>query len=106
MNPWVKRKWIKALRSREYTQGIGYLVYKSSEGELSHCCLGVLACEVAPEFVRKGDYAIAVGGQIGTIPDDLAIMYGLDEATQDRLVEKNDDGEDFNQIADWIEENL
>lgn len=107
MNKWVKRKWVRALRSGEYAQGPGWLV-KSSDNGYEHCCLGVLACEMVPEFVRqRGDmYAPGVDGKTNTLPDDLAILYGLDRATQDRLVRYNDGGKDFPWIADWIEANL
>lgn len=40
MNKWVKRKWVKALRSGEYRQDHGFLVTDNGL-----CCLGVLACE-------------------------------------------------------------
>ena len=38
----IKTQWVGALRSGEYTQGIGSLKSKGSDKELSHCCLGVL----------------------------------------------------------------
>lgn len=118
MNARVKRKWVKALRSGQYKQGRADLI-----NEDGHCCLGVLVEEMAPQFVaHPGDpypyrgYAdpLASGAVIsrgdpvfGTIPDDLAILWGLDDATQDELATMNDrHGSSFDGIADWIEENL
>ena len=108
MNPWVKRKWLKALRSGEYTQTQGWLVSPECN-RYEHCCLGVLACEMVPEFVRPtnaGNDIPGVDNQTGTLPDDLAILYGLDQPTQRLLSRKNDAGNSFDDIADWIEENL
>lgn len=106
MNPWVKRKWVRALRSGEYKQGQEELIVGEWK---SYCCLGVLAAEMVPEYIRpvdKGSRALGVDGYTGALPDDLAVMFGLDEDSQDTLANKNDDGESFCQIADWIEEKL
>lgn len=106
LNKWAKRKWVRALRSGEYKQGKYRLVAVKGDS-FSHCCLGVFVCEMVPEFVKKNaDGSIGVDGKIGGIPDDLAILYGLDRGTQSILMGKNDSGQPFAQIADWIEENL
>lgn len=76
MNPWVKKKWIKALRSGEYEQTQEYLA--TEEG---YCCLGVLVEECAPEFIKDG----RVDLEAHFIPDDLAILWGLEEGRQDEL---------------------
>lgn len=106
MNPWVKRKWVRALKSGEYRQGQGELVIRKGEG---YCCLGVLGAEMVPEFIRpvsKIDPDLGVDGYTGALPDDLAVMFDLDQVSQDVLAEMNDSGDTFPQIADWIEENL
>lgn len=108
MNKWVKRKWVRALRSGEYKQGSRRLV-QTSENGYEYCCLGVLACEMVPEFVRKGEnmYGPGVDGKTSLLPDDLVILYGLDYATQNQLSRYNDYGNlGFSWIADWIEANL
>lgn len=46
----VKKLWVEALRSGEYSQGYGQLKLVGPEGSVKHCCLGVL-CEVA---VKQG----------------------------------------------------
>lgn len=99
MNPWVKRKWIKALRSGEYQQGRCTL--KRSD---SYCCLGVLAEEMVPEFMENNQ-AKEVG--VASIKDDLVILWGLTINDQDKLADMNDfDKKTFPEIADWIEANL
>lgn len=41
MNKTIAMKWVKALRSGKYKQGVGHLCQVSSKGK-KHCCLGVL----------------------------------------------------------------
>lgn len=43
--------WIDALRSGAYAQTIGVLL-RTHEGQLAHCCLGVL-CEVSADVQRN-----------------------------------------------------
>src|SRR5689334_15838538 len=42
MNTRIKKLWLKALRSGEYKQTTGTLRRRSTEGEYTYCCLGVL----------------------------------------------------------------
>lgn len=109
MNPRMKAKWVRALRSGRYPQGRARLFGGRPPGDVGYCCLGVLAAEAAPEFTRLG-----VGGGVMSrgevneclIPDDLAIMWGLDRAAQHTLSEYNDKRRPFTWIADWIEASL
>lgn len=115
MDPRVKAKWVAALRSGRYSQGRGDLI--NSDG---HCCLGVLAEEMWPEFVEQPNLdpeeherfaygaVLTQGKQCpGIIPDDLAVMVGLGYKEQERLTEMNDGGHwSFHRIADWIEQYL
>lgn len=105
MNKWVKRKWVRALRSGEYTQGQGWL----NPTENTYCCLGVLGAEMVPEFCNSADGPYGAGtvaGEDTYLPDDLAILYGLDGQIQSELGELNDSSDGFGIIADWIEANL
>ncbi len=97
MNKQVKRKWLKALKSGEYKKGKHNL-----EWEGKYCCLGVLGAEMAPEeFCRELSYA-----RKGYLPDDLAIMYGVDWRTQRDLGSINDESDTFAPVIDYIVLNL
>lgn len=48
----IMKKWVKALRSGKYKQGIGMLKQFNSKGQAQHCCLGVL-CELYNEEMKK-----------------------------------------------------
>lgn len=105
MNKYVKRKWLRALRSGEYGKGSGKL---GIPYENKYCCLGVLACEMVPEFAQahptKGK--IRVSGKYGYLPDDLAILWGLDTDTQITLSRLNDNNMTFEPVIAYIEKNL
>jgi hypothetical protein len=108
MNKWVKQKWLHALKSGEYGKGKGRLGHP---GRNQYCCLGVLACEMVPEFVHVNRYSneLTVGdawNRASYLPDDLAIMYGLDWETQEQLGIINDEGSDFGPVIAYIENNL
>jgi hypothetical protein len=115
MNKWVKRKWVRALRSGEYKQVQG-LLFDDQEGKvIGYCCLAVVMAEMHPTSFdgRTGPdlffgERVLIGGDSvdGKVADDLAILWGLDEDTQELLANMNDDGQSFPVIADWIEENL
>lgn len=107
MDPEVKAKWVAALRSGEYAQGIGQLHQGGS-----FCCLGVLcdlhAKEAGLSWQEDGRY---LGGHIVTprevdewaaLPWRNLVIDGLLRG----LPEHNDDGKTFAQIADAIEAQL
>ena len=48
----VMKKWVKALRSGKFKQGMGTLKQFNSKGVAQHCCLGVL-CELYNDSMRK-----------------------------------------------------
>lgn len=124
MNPEVKEQWLAALRSGEYSQGIGVL----RRADDTYCCLGVLTdlavkAGVVPEWQQ-----LEFGRQEYYIPHETA--RDIDNALPPHKVREwaglesqnphvkvdgksrtlagcNDDGDhDFNQIADLIEEQL
>ena len=119
MNKWVKRKWVRALRSGEYEQANGCLV-DGTVGNVSYCCLGVLLAEMRPESIGSktvnyygqgfAEYPMIKYGdsdeEVDIIADDLATLFGLDRNTQNELSSQNDREVPFPVIADWIEENL
>jgi hypothetical protein len=101
MDPAVKRKWLKALRSGKYRQCKRTL----TDGHGSYCCLGVLGRVV-------GD--MSSDEDLGSMPSDgIRERVNLSSAAADKLSVMNDrrtaSGRimyDFKKIADWIEEKL
>lgn len=126
MNPVIKKKWVKALRSGEYEQGQNKLLERTNEGD-KFCCLGVLCNIYAQEHPGTGFKEEKDGSLTWyfnetdvLLPKDVAKWADLDKDirlyevseydrkdTEDLLAYLNDDKEmNFNQIADWIDENL
>lgn len=106
MDPVLKTKWLAALRSGEYKQGKHFLVDHNAENnETTHCCLGVL-CEVAGSRRLPSVDGYMVNYVVCT--EELAdYAFGLTLKIQKYLMSMNDNqGKSFNEIADWIEENL
>lgn len=115
MKPEVKEKWVAALRSGEYRQGMNAL----RRGE-QFCCLGVL-CDLA---VRDGAEVKAKPGtsdadstwvydeSVGILPESVVAWAGLDSLAPRvespigalSLPTLNDGGYTFEQIADFIED--
>lgn len=76
MNPDVKKRWLAALQSGEYEQGVGRL---NSNGKF--CCLGVL-CELAAKEgvvpVDADSFVVWYDGKSTFPPDKVAAWAGLD----------------------------
>lgn len=102
MEPELKEKWIAALRSGEYKQGKDCLRTDSNE----YCCLGVLADVINPDVWRASS-SYYIWDKANTLfftnskEEELGIHF---EATA--LMEMNDSGKSFPEIADYIEEKL
>lgn len=101
MNPELKAKWVEALRSGEYQQGVMYL-----KRDGCFCCLGVL-CEVAGLTLHD-----SVADQEA---DDYQPIFDLlndaDAKISAKLWQMNDGTgvsrpHSFVEIADYIEEHL
>lgn len=104
-------KWMAALRSGEYKQGIGWLV--SSEG---YCCLGVAGtlCGIEKEDMRLKS-VLETQEEFPEVPKELigtafSTNINFNQLIQ-TLVRMNDGSADvekhsFPQIADWIEQNV
>lgn len=122
MKPEVKAKWVTALRSKEYTQGQKVL-HNVDEG--TYCCLGVL-CELAVKDgldVTVNDSLAEDYDNIDTVVtyyDESNVVLPLsvlewagmksdvgvftDKGGTHMLTALNDDGKDFDYIANVIEE--
>lgn len=115
----LMKRWIAALRSREYKQGKGNL-YRNGE----YCCLGVL-CDISKqEFnLRKGEEGFFSGNNrhyVEYLPASISKYLHLDSRSPSRgnkwqevLVDMNDGGVfetspeySFKQIANFLEENI
>lgn len=105
----IKAKWLEALRSGKYDQTSGQL----RDGNC-FCCLGVL-CDI---FNPKGweisggiyEWTFGVGPneehEVGVLPFNFRITYGIEGDIEARLIDMNDDGMPFLRIADYIEAKL
>lgn len=123
MNPEIKQLWVDALRSGDYEQGKGALVMGNK-----YCCLGVL-CDLAIKAgvpithiknvslpPQGGDQFSDENGPtvVGLLPELVVKWAHLDScdpqvvngSCASRLSLVNDDGFDFNTIADLIESQL
>lgn len=112
------QKWLTALRSGKFIQGRDNLVNWEDNEDQNHktyCCLGV-ACHIANpgnDKMMSGmgyPYQISNDFNLG-IPELLTVG----DAKQDSVDMKqfvwivanlNDQGQDFFEIADWIEANV
>jgi hypothetical protein len=114
MNPDVKAKWVAALRSGEYKQGVESL--RSYRNEF--CCLGVLcelhANEHGGKWEEKDDLPTYLGAAT-VLPRPVCVWAGLGQSYGDQVAiagallavtEHNDDGRSFAEIAKAIEEQL
>ena len=124
LKPEVKKLWVDALRSGDYTQGRHKLCNNGN-----YCCLGVL-CELAvewgaPDLKRSvgdstGVTVVNFGGEVNYLPSALekSLFTHADNEETLRHIKvninghnfplpvHNDRGVSFNDIADAIEEQL
>ena len=95
LTPAQKKKWVAALRSGRYMQGLGYL-----HDHGTYCCLGVLACTLGAKPEDFG-YATSLTRDDG-INSKFCVLPII---TQERLWTLNDDDEmPFDLIAQYIED--
>lgn len=109
----IKKVWVDALLSGKYEQGQNYLKQESGK-DFAFCCLGVLAetqnVVNTPSHCRNQtfEYNFDSCGFLDRfsyeVPPDG--FCGLSNETINELTEKNDSGETFEYIAEWIKENL
>lgn len=121
MNADIKKAWLEALRSGDYTQAKEYLRVSSDSGD-GFCCLGVL-CDLHRKMTGQGKWAqvhgvegprigyIVAGGDHSTsvLPQEVREWAGLPvntgiDVNGGHLASLNDDGTSFKEIADIIEQ--
>lgn len=113
-----KGPWLKALRSGRYEQALGELrMVPPNDDKPKHCCLGVLAeindlLKADTEAGYERALCLTPTGRLAnTSGDGLLVpsvlkLVGLTKPQQADLAEMNDNGKDFCEIANYIEENL
>lgn len=108
MNIELRRKWIEALRSGQYTQGFGRL--QTEDGKF--CCLGVL-CDVSG--VGHWDFRLGYPVYLASekdsgkvlLPEAIRAMIGISKEQELKLARLNDvKPQSFSEIADYIEKEL
>jgi hypothetical protein len=116
MNADIKAQWVAALRSGEYKQGRDLLHYKDDLSNEHMCCLGVLshlavkagACSRYFDD-EQGEYVYG-SGAVAHLPREVVEWASLDDDSpsveRDLLVNINDGGASFEEIADMIERDL
>lgn len=93
----IKQKWTQALRSGKYIQGKGKLHDKATK---RYCCLGVLRAVAFPRSRHSGSET----GEL--LPRRHLVAVGLTLQEEGELVDMNDSGVSFLNIAHWIDVNL
>jgi hypothetical protein len=109
LKPEFKAKWLEALRSGKYAQ-----TQQCLKDDSGFCCLGVAADIIDPStwVMRPRDdfysFVDPSGNKVSSwFNQYLYNVTGLDSDAESILMQMNDDnGSTFEQIADWIEENL
>ena len=112
MNPDIKKRWVEALRSGQYSQIRGKL-HRENEG---YCCLGVLTDLYLKEMGRSWNDPTEAGPLFideerlprevcrwARIAEDLPSVLGENEWESWELAVMNDDGDSFEMIAHLIE---
>lgn len=99
----MKEEWLQALRSGKYAQVEGTLKGITEDGEAGYCCLGVFCSVVLGEEpeVREVDPETGIldEGPHSTYTYFNELLEGVDELG----MKMNDEGFNFESIADMIE---
>lgn len=105
MDKRIKTKWIKALRSGKYHQGREKLIQTDGYGDPQYCCLGVL-CSVMGKTDKQIRTMRNGGDRNQLLSTPFAESLGIDFETQEHLASRNDNGETFKLLANYIEQKL
>lgn len=110
MNEEIKQKWIAKLESGEYKRAEG-LLKTTKEGEVYHCCLGVL-CELHHEETGSGEwrpdpivgqtYRVSYEGGVSSsttvLPDSVREWAGMISSTGVFIIKDEEDVEILNKL--------
>ena len=106
IDPDVKERWVKALRSGKYEQGRGGLCTIDENGVQCFCCHGVLAdMEISEPWVysEHESFVMEKDGSSHVLSEAYQARIGMDVRVHNLLAQGNDDGIDFPTIARAIE---
>lgn len=109
LEPEFKAKWVEALRSGKYEQGWRGLYDKDHN---RYCCLGVACFILGVKYHNLSDKTYPTRIMSNVIPEQLIsnnlILNSLTHKNDGYISNFNPSGKiwSFNEIADWIEENL
>ncbi len=107
------QKWVDALKSGKYPQGEGYL--ENDYGQ--YCCLGVACRMNHPKVDLRHKFFIDASKDSKKNKEYItkslersmpALLRGVDvdQSFVQKVSKMNDDGYSFDEIADWIENNV
>ena len=110
-----KEKFIKALKSGKYKQCKNTLTKLSKDGTRQYCCLGV-ACIISGYNNDQIKSFVSIPDNFNQVPFNLLDEICLNDnvllpsVLSGRLIQMNDgyvnDLRNFNEIADWIKNNV
>ena len=116
MDKKIKKLWVDALISGEYTQG-QHRLRTNIDGNTSFCCLGVLCnihAQENPHLAIKQTDNRSYFGQMEFLPVEVtewarigdSQLYVIIDGENVHLAEHNDDGTSFEKIAKAIDEQM
>lgn len=110
MDAQLKAKWVEALRSGKYRQARSALIDNHPMGK-AFCCLGVLCDVLGTQWDGEDEQGLLNGVEVRNpsgsyLSKPILNLVKLDDPTQKILATKNDGGQSFTKIADYIEANL
>jgi hypothetical protein len=108
MDPVIKGKWTARLRDPSLQQGVGNLKRRDINGEVFHCCLGVL-CDIAVEegvniaVTDHGNNSVILfDGNEDFLPTRVASWAGL---THNPVTSEWLDGVNMNVTLSYLNDN-
>lgn len=113
MDPELKSKWIEALKSGDYlqTQGRLYAGDDLENGKPCMCCLGVLEAvcgtnKYEMEYKEMPSDLTDSKSPADVLMQLVPVTVVVSESLGSKLAGMNDSGKSFDEIADYIKENL
>ena len=108
MDKKIKSLLLKALTSGKFKQAQSVLCDKTPSGKIKgYCCLGVLCVVQGAKFDKEGHPFVGkVRGDSTARLDYGPFTAGLSFSGMQEMINMNDDGKTFKQIAAWVRKNI